>query len=331
MYFYSDWKRVNDINMKKISRNREQVALFSFKSMDKTIEDLKESNNYKYEFINRYNSKPIKKQISSHIKLVKSSVKKVLESSITDSISTRHLCTLSTKSNIYEVDFNNSKSFKTNELDFLAIPTNINSTPDIKIFDKRKKNSSCDVNTIYRKVFDKKYETLIKPKVKKRVVKDTEGNIVKENESKYTTLDSNSNNIDSQILKIKKKVLFIKGVYDYAYPKIMMEKLKLRVKEDKKNKPHLNIDNNNNDNNTTILNKTNIFHKIRERTPSQITAGLKDIKYNNMPSVKTKQSSKFNCTSININISTNKNKNIKEDLNLTRITNPFRIESFSDQ
>lgn len=96
---------------------------------------------------------------------------------------------------------------------------------------KKKLREKKETEIIYKQVFDKKYEFLINPKavsLKKR----------QEIQKYMKTRNQNSkkhNYIYDKILHIKSKIFFMKSVYDYIYPKIVIQKFHLQDQVNKKN------------------------------------------------------------------------------------------------
>ena len=77
-----------------------------------------------------------------------------------------------------------------------------------------------ETKVIFRKIFDKKLVSLLK----------LDGKLEKDYKRDYKKIkftdDENLKYVNEKIGKIKKNILFMKGVFDYAYPKMMIQKLK---------------------------------------------------------------------------------------------------------
>lgn len=90
-----------------------------------------------------------------------------------------------------------------------------------------------EVDFIYKKVFDKKFEYKLNPKKKKEVNKHElenadyrlEKEIKRKMEQKVK--EGKPNYIQEKIKSIKKKIFFMKGIFDYSYPPIIVKKFKV--------------------------------------------------------------------------------------------------------
>ena len=80
-----------------------------------------------------------------------------------------------------------------------------------------------ETRVIIRKIFDKKliYQLKLDNRSSKEMIKDYKKDEFKNNEKLIY--------VNDKIGKIKRKILFMKGVFDFAYPKMMIQKLKVNV------------------------------------------------------------------------------------------------------
>jgi hypothetical protein len=99
---------------------------------------------------------------------------------------------------------------------------NIESQP--KLFDNHTLDQE-EIEFIYKKVFDKKFDYLINPKVTKKVTKvDLQNPEYKNKKKKKYTRTSY---LEDKIKQIKQKIFFMKGIFDYSYPQILVGRIKI--------------------------------------------------------------------------------------------------------
>lgn len=108
--------------------------------------------------------------------------------------------------------------------------------------EKEKRNKK-EIDYIYKKVFDKKYEYLMRPKlirdtsevktrspVKKKTLPDQENRndtiFSNKSLSKNTVAEPRHKYIYDKILGINSKIFFMKSIYDYCYPQVIIKRLK---------------------------------------------------------------------------------------------------------
>ncbi len=92
--------------------------------------------------------------------------------------------------------------------------------PEEKFWEYDETIKDKETKVIFRKIFDKKLVSLLK----------LDGKIEKDNKKDYKKIkfveDENLKYVNEKIGKIKKNILFMKGVFDYAFPKMMIQRLK---------------------------------------------------------------------------------------------------------
>lgn len=82
-----------------------------------------------------------------------------------------------------------------------------------------------EVEFVYNKVFDKKFEYLINPKVTKKVTKVDLQNPEYKNKKKKKFIRTTY--LEDKIKQIKQKIFFMKGIFDYSYPQILVGRIKI--------------------------------------------------------------------------------------------------------
>jgi hypothetical protein len=117
------------------------------------------------------------------------------------------------ESNIYNRGKNNSNLNTINNIDTYNCSDNNN---NLYKFQKDKVNSKIDF--IYKKIFDKRSRNLIEVK-QKEILNES----IKKNSNKG---GKKTQYIEEKINDIKRKIFFIKGVYDFSYPKIVVNNVK---------------------------------------------------------------------------------------------------------
>ncbi len=124
--------------------------------------------------------------------------------------------------------FNNTELKTQAELGFMKYTLN-------KRINQAKKNEHKEIDNIYKKVFDKRYEYQMKPKIvldaeSKYLVSKTKSTKKKEKEKKQNTLEDEfvkkHKYIFDKIIAINSKIFFMKSIYDYTYPQVVIKRLK---------------------------------------------------------------------------------------------------------
>jgi hypothetical protein len=107
--------------------------------------------------------------------------------------------------------------------------------PQYKEETKENKESKY-IRFVYNQIFDKNLQQMVKPKYSKKLDKNDLNNKKNQEMMKKYNISNRSGFIHDKIEKIKTKVLFIKGVYDYACPQVIVKKIQVYDKLLKINK-----------------------------------------------------------------------------------------------
>jgi hypothetical protein len=131
-----------------------------------------------------------------------------------------------------------SEKYKSIDSQTFSPQNKIDASPNFNMSKITQMNQS-EVDNIYKKVFNKQFNYLINPKVVKKVDKfdlnDADYLYEKnknKNEKKAGTY------IEEKLKIIKTKIFFMKGVFDYSYPQIIVKKMRAfnKIIEEKKKK-----------------------------------------------------------------------------------------------
>jgi hypothetical protein len=250
MYVCSDLKvEVSKINKNNNDNYRDKVGMFSPQNLKSNIGNLKKSVEKKLDFIStyqKYSDSNVFKKNSKFLKKNKSNLDKILKED--SKVSVRlELDEKKTKILDGEEIISNEKL---NRNESYSLPPLIKKRPifqkdSLLISDEKEMlaSSNMKVKKKYRESLSFVSMHMIGPDDNKEDIKEFnkvfQKNLndileIKSNKNKYGIIVdeerqrfAQKSRINDQIVKMKDKIHFMKGVIDYCYPKIMIEKFKV--------------------------------------------------------------------------------------------------------
>lgn len=229
------------------------MSFFNNKSLTKEIQNLKISLGDRQSFLDSYSNCEDLTRKAKNLKLAEKSDKKLLNSGrnffkkgsvfktliFEEDVQSKgegkdRLQFLSTKFNskihspINNIDQSHPKSLfpsieNRSQKKLITIPQSL-------LTNEKDRSKEKEALHLYKKIFEDRGKTIIKTKPANVVKKEQEEEKKSELRFKILKKEKKTNEVENKITQIKKKLGFIKGVYDYAYPLVMIEKIKAQKK-----------------------------------------------------------------------------------------------------